>query len=83
MAGIEESGDGGLVLKARVKAPPEKGKANAALTALIAKWLDVARTDCDMVAGSKSRLKQLLIRGDADELMDRLASRAAKLRSGG
>ncbi|MGB0084479.1 MAG: DUF167 family protein [Rhodomicrobiaceae bacterium] len=81
--GIEPTADGGLVLKVRVTAAPEKGKANACLIALLAKWLAVPKTECGMVSGDKSRLKQVLIRGDADALMERLASHIAKLQSGG
>ena len=40
IAGIEDHG-GACVLKARVRAIPEAGRANAALERLIARWLGV------------------------------------------
>jgi uncharacterized protein len=42
IAGIEDHG-GECVLKARVRAIPEAGRANAALEALIARWLGCRR----------------------------------------
>lgn len=79
VAGVEAAADGRFVLKVRVTTVPEKGKANAALVLLLAKWLGVPRTDCGIAAGDKSRLKQVLIRGDAEALMERLAARLAAI----
>jgi uncharacterized protein YggU (UPF0235/DUF167 family) len=62
--GIEEFG-GDPVLKARVRAVPENGKANAALEALIAKWLDVPRSSVAVIQGAKSRIKVVGIDGSA------------------
>jgi len=62
--GIEQRGDI-LVLKARVRAAPDKGKANAALEKLISKWMGVPRTSVQLVSGSTSRIKSLLIAGDS------------------
>ena len=65
--GLEDGADGPL-LKAKVRAIPDKGKANRALIALVAKWLRTAKRDIELKAGSKSRCKTLKISGDADEL---------------
>jgi len=57
------------VLKAHVTAPPEDGKANAALTQLIAGWLGVPKSKVTVAAGQKSRLKSVAVAGDPAELM--------------
>lgn len=64
-------------LRARVRAAPEDGKANAALAELLAGWLDVPKSRAEVVSGGKSRMKQVLISGDAAELLERLAARIA------
>lgn len=56
--------DDRTALTARVRAVPEKGKANKALEALIAKWLGVAKSQVSVVAGHTARLKVLKISGD-------------------
>jgi uncharacterized protein (TIGR00251 family) len=57
------------VLKAYVTAPPEDGKANAALIALIAQWLGVPKSKVTVAAGQKSRLKTVAVAGDPALLM--------------
>lgn len=66
--GVETMSDGKTVLKARVRAVPEDGKANAALVELIAKTLQVARSAVTVAAGHTSRVKTLEIAGDARAL---------------
>ena len=73
--GVAEREMGQTVLRARVRAAPEAGKANAALARLIAEWLGEAKSKGEIVSGGKSRLKQVLVRGDPGLLMSRLASR--------
>lgn len=82
VTGIDDMGEGPPVLKARVRAAPENGKANAALAVLIADWLDQPKSRAELVSGGKSRLKQVLVRGDAGALMQRLAARLEALKSG-
>ena len=60
----------GAALKARVSAPPEDGKANAALERLVAKWLRLPQRSVSVVAGGRSRNKTLRISGDAAVLAD-------------
>jgi uncharacterized protein (TIGR00251 family) len=48
-------------LKAKVQAPPERGKANAELCALLAKHLGVRPRDVDILSGETSPLKQVRI----------------------
>ena len=74
-----QSGDGGnRVLKARVAAPPEHGKANAALLALIAEALDIGKSKVRIVAGLGSRLKIIEVEGDAPLVTARLSRAEAQ-----
>jgi uncharacterized protein (TIGR00251 family) len=73
IAGAEDHG-GKPVLKAYVTAPPEDGKANAALMALVADWLGVPKSTVSMAAGQKSRLKFVSVRGDAKTLLEKIAA---------
>jgi len=63
---------GAVMLKARVAAPPEDGKANTALVALLAKTLAVPKSAVTITGGGKVRLKRIEIRGDPDVLSDRI-----------
>ncbi len=71
--GVEARDDGRAHLKARVRAVPEDGKANAALVKLLAKWLDMAPRNIKIVAGATSRLKQVRLEGDPDSLISKLS----------
>jgi uncharacterized protein YggU (UPF0235/DUF167 family) len=74
--GIGVSADGSSHLKARVRAVPENGAANAAVEKLIAKWLGLPKRDVSLVAGGTSRLKTLRISGDPEEIGSRIATLA-------
>jgi hypothetical protein len=50
-------------LKLSVSAPREKGKANKAVCALVAKTLGVPKSHVSIVAGGTSRDKKVLVRG--------------------
>ncbi len=63
--GIMDLSDGRSVLKARVAAAPSGGEANRALTHLLARRLRVAPRDVAVVGGAASRIKRILIKGDA------------------
>ena len=69
---IETLADGRPVLKARVRAAPTEGEANAALVALFAKTLDVPRRTVTLAAGETSRIKRIEIAGDGTSLAARL-----------
>ncbi|MGE0844750.1 MAG: DUF167 domain-containing protein [Flavobacteriaceae bacterium] len=58
--------DGRAVLKVRVRAVPEDGKANAALVALIAGAAKVAASRVRLVSGAASRVKTLRIEAAGD-----------------
>ena len=70
--GIELLADGRRVLKVRVRAAASEGAANAALIALIAKALDVAQRDVQVVAGATARVKRLRVAGAGAALAARL-----------
>ena len=76
--GWRNSDDGKRVLKARVAAPPEDGKANAALLALIAKALDIGKSKVRIVSGLSSRLKIIEVEGDASLVTARLSRAEAQ-----
>jgi hypothetical protein len=78
VVGSEDHG-GECVLKARVRAIPEAGRANAALETLIARWLGVPQSTVSVAHGGKSRLKQVAVSGDADALSRLIARRVAEL----
>jgi uncharacterized protein YggU (UPF0235/DUF167 family) len=66
--GIEIRDDGTAVLRLRVRAVPDKGKANAAAIALLGKALGIPRSAIAITAGETGRLKTLRLTGDADTL---------------
>ncbi len=65
-------------LKIRISAPPEGGKANKAICALLAETLGLRRRDISIVSGSTSPEKTVEIVGLSDEdLAGRLPRRPA------
>ncbi|MES1198426.1 MAG: DUF167 family protein [Pseudomonadota bacterium] len=64
--GAARDSAGKLFLKARVRAAPEHGEANAALEKLIAKTLGVPKTKVTVTRGATARLKTLNIEGASD-----------------
>jgi uncharacterized protein (TIGR00251 family) len=74
--GVETRSDGAQVLKARVRAVPEDGKANEALIALVAKQLKIPASRVRLTGGATSRQKTLTLEGDPDALAERLAELA-------
>ena len=78
IGGIEGFG-GEAVLKARVRALPEAGRANQALAKLIAHWLKVPPSSVSVAQGGKSRMKHVLVEGDAATLAPLIEARLAEL----
>lgn len=64
--------NGAPVLRARVAAPPEDGKANAALVALLARAFAVPRSAVTISAGAAARTKRIRIEGGKEMLSARL-----------
>jgi uncharacterized protein YggU (UPF0235/DUF167 family) len=75
--GVVRLGDGSSVLLARVRSAPQGGEANQALCALLADRLGAPVSSMRIVAGSKSRLKQVAVSGDAAALVMRLEALGA------
>lgn len=59
----------GDALKVQVAAPPEKGKANEAVIALLAAKLQLPRSDISLIAGATSPRKTFLVRGISLEVI--------------
>jgi uncharacterized protein YggU (UPF0235/DUF167 family) len=64
--GVDAGGE--RFLKARVRAVPEGGKANAALEALLADALGLPKSAVRVEKGGSSRIKTVAVRGDAEAL---------------
>jgi uncharacterized protein (TIGR00251 family) len=74
---VETLSDGRMVVKARVRAAPENGQANAALVELLAKTLHISRSCVSIASGETSRVKKLFVAGDPARLIEALAERLA------
>ena len=62
-------------LKVCVTQSPERGKANKALIELLAKSLQLKKSQIELISGETSHQKRLLVRGiDAQELAARIDS---------
>ena len=75
--GFETRDDGREVLKARVRAVPEDGKANAALIRLAAKAFGLPASAVELASGQTSRTKVLKLRGEPVALAAAVAVLAA------
>ena len=74
--GIAPLADGRAVLKARVRAAPHEGAANAALTRLIAKAAGVPASQVTIVGGMTARIKRVRIDGEPRAIAAALAQAA-------
>ncbi len=70
-SGLAGLRDGALLL--RVAAPPEKGKANDELRALLARALGLPKSEIVLVSGANSRRKTLSLPLSAEDELRRLA----------
>ncbi|NBS35408.1 MAG: DUF167 domain-containing protein [Methylocystaceae bacterium] len=75
--GVDQLSDGRAVIKARVRAAPEDGRANAALIDLLARFLRVPKKLIVIRSGETSRLKKIFVAGDAAQFQNRLAELAS------
>ena len=66
--GLARDADGGALLAVAVTAPPEDGKANAALIKLLAKQWRLPKAAVTVTAGTASRHKTLHIAGNPERL---------------
>ena len=63
IGGLYQAADGQVSLKVRVRAQPEKGKANKAVIKILAKALGVAKSQLSLVSGATSHNKSVHIPG--------------------
>jgi uncharacterized protein (TIGR00251 family) len=70
--GVEIDSAGRPHLAVRVGAPPEAGKANAALIKLLAKRWGLPQRDLEVIGGAHARRKVLQIHGAPDAVIARL-----------
>ena len=56
------------VLHLGVNAPPVDGKANLAVIARLAAWLDVPKSAIDFSAGTSSRQKRVVVTASAEKI---------------
>ena len=59
-------------LKAQVTAPPEDGKANAAVIALLAEQWRLPRSSFDVIKGQTARAKTVRIAGEPAAIVERV-----------
>lgn len=53
----------GDLLRVRIRGVPEKGRVNEELIAFLANYLNIAKSQIEMIGGHTSRLKRLKISG--------------------
>ena len=70
--GVETGADGKCHVRARVRAVPEDGKANAALENLLAGKAGLPRSAATVIAGQTARLKQVELKGEPAEILSAL-----------
>lgn len=78
--GNETRADGTVVLKIRVSAVPDRGRANAAVIALLAKALGRPKSALALTRGETARDKVILVSGDPHALAPALDALAARPR---
>ncbi|GAB4131461.1 MAG: hypothetical protein Tsb008_20270 [Rhodothalassiaceae bacterium] len=70
--GFEADADGRIWLKAAVTAPADRGAANAALIALLARHAGIPKSAIHIASGAGARRKRLVLRGDRGEIAHRM-----------
>jgi uncharacterized protein len=78
--GVAQLANGSSVVAARVRCAAQGGEANQALCLLLADRLGAPPSGARIVAGSKSRLKQVAISGDPTALIAKLEALLASPR---
>ncbi|MFC5069637.1 DUF167 family protein [Flaviflagellibacter deserti] len=77
--GIDALADGTIAVKARVRAAPENGEANAAILALLAEIAGIPRSRAVLVSGHTARLKTIDLAGDGAALAAKFTQALAAL----
>ena len=81
LIGIVAAAEGKYVIKASVTAPPQGGRANAALLQLLARAWGLRSHELSIVAGAASRNKTVHVAGDPQHRLARLSGALAGLPS--
>ncbi|HEV7370583.1 DUF167 family protein [Arenibaculum sp.] len=81
VAGLRPTAEGTMAVLVQVTAAPEDGRANEAVTKLLAKEWGVPRTAVAVVAGATDRNKILHVAGDPAELAGRIEARLGAIGS--
>ena len=68
IVGLEKDAPLKPYLKVKVRAVPEKGKANKALESFLAKSLGLPKSSIEVISGHTSRAKTVLINGEATKI---------------
>jgi uncharacterized protein (TIGR00251 family) len=68
-------------LKIKIQSPPVDGKANAAVLKFLCQWLNCAKKNVTLVAGEKTRVKKILLRGLSRQLLEEKIEIATKSES--
>ncbi len=68
ISGVYKNSDGNMSLKVSTTAQPEKGKANKAVIAILAKKFHKAKSVFTVVSGETDRNKTILVDGDVDDI---------------
>ncbi len=74
VAGLHRGADGRVSLQVKVRAQPEKGKANEAAIELLAETFGLPKRAFTITAGETDRLKTVRIAGNPTEIGQTLAS---------
>ena len=82
LSGIAPDADGRCVLRVRVAAAPESGKANAAVVGLLAKAFGLPKSAFSIARGAAARRKMVHVRGGPEALVE-TASRIMGLKPDG
>lgn len=72
--GLGCDADGSTALRVAVTAPPEHGKANAALIKLLAKAWRIPKSSISIASGATSRHKTVLVAGERPAIRETLES---------
>ncbi|MEZ0262409.1 MAG: DUF167 domain-containing protein [Alphaproteobacteria bacterium] len=72
LLGLMDIADNQRAIKASVTAPPEDGRANKAMIALLAKELKLPKTSISVLSGDTSRQKVLLVEGETTPLLEKI-----------
>lgn|SRR5690606_24646155 len=77
--GVEANAAGQAQLRVKVRAVPEKGRANAAVIGLLAKRIGLPKSAFSVISGDTSRNKRLAIAGEPAALLTLLEAFAASV----